>query len=57
MHEGSYLKDDSFILSSQTQQVFYVEDEKDKEWERIIQLKPRDSYKLGYVNDADDLYP
>ena len=42
MHEGSYLKDDPFILSSQAQQVFYDEDEKDKGWQHIIRVKPRD---------------
>ena len=44
MHEGSYLKDHPFILPSQAQQVFYVEDEKDKGWEHIIRVKPRDSF-------------
>ena len=57
IHEGSFLRDDPFILSSQAQQVFYVEDEKDKGWEHIIRVKPRDSYNLGSVNDVEEFFP
>ena len=36
MHEGGALKDDPHIFLSQAQQVFYVEDEKDKGWEHVL---------------------
>lgn len=59
IHEGRALKDDPFILSSQANQVFYVEDKKDNGWEHVVRVKPRDSYRLGQVQDTtdDELYP
>ena len=57
IHEGDALKDDPYIFSSQAQQVFYVEDEKDKGWEHAVKLKPRDTYRLGPLQVDDELYP
>lgn len=39
IHEGGALKNDPYIFSSQAQQVFYVEDEKDKGWEHVVEVK------------------
>ena len=58
IHKGNSLKDDPYILSSQANQVFYVEDEKDKRWAHVVRVKPRDSYQLGAAMvDEDELYP
>ena len=57
IHEGGALKDDPYIFSSQAQQVFYVEDEKDKGWEHVVKVKPRDTYRLGPLQVDDELYP
>ena len=58
IHKGNSLKDDPYILSSQANQVFYVDDEKDKGWAHVVRVKPRDSYQLGSLMvDEDELYP
>nr|GEU37888.1 RNA-directed DNA polymerase [Tanacetum cinerariifolium] len=56
IHTGESLKDDPFIIASQAQQVFYIEDPKDVGWWHIIMTKPRDTYDMGRnVNmDEDD---
>ena len=55
--EGAVLKDDPYIFLSHTQQLFHVEDENDKGWERVIRVKPRDTYHLGSLRADDELYP
>lgn len=57
IHEGDTLKDDPYIFASQAHQVFYVEDEKDKGWEHVVRVKPRDTYRLGSLQVDDELYP
>ena len=57
IHEGDILKDDPYIFASQAHQVFYVEDEKDKAWEHVVRVKPRDTYGLGSLQVYDELYP
>ena len=57
IHKGFALKDDIYILSSQANQAFYVEDDKGKRWAHDVSMKPRDSYQLGAnmtVDDDDD---
>ena len=58
IHKRITLKDDPYILSSQANQVFYIEDEKDKGWAHVVRVKPRDSYHLGAtMADDDELHP
>ena len=58
IHKGNALKDDPYILSSQANQVFYVEDEKDKGWAHVVRVNPRDNYQLGAtMADEDESYP
>jgi len=56
IHEGGTLKDDPHIFSSQAQEVFYVEDEKDKGWKHIVKVKPKDTYRFGLLQVDDELY-
>ena len=58
VYKGNALKDDPYILSSEANQVFYVEDEKDKGWAHVVRVNIRDSYQLrGTMADEDELYP
>lgn len=38
--------DEPFVLASQVQQVFYVEDPKEKPWQVVIRVAPRDLYSI-----------
>ncbi|CAL1361192.1 unnamed protein product [Linum trigynum] len=46
---------DPFIMASQAQQVFYVRDPIDTNWQVVIKTKPRDLYDMGEeeVTDVD----
>ena len=59
IYTGMLLEDDPFIFLSQAQQVFYVQDSKDKEWVTVVKTKLRDLYDIGKrveENDDDDTY-
>jgi len=45
------------FFPSQAHQVFFVQDEKDKGWEHVVRVKPRDTYRLGSSQVDDDLCP
>ncbi|KAM3202517.1 hypothetical protein P3L10_030141 [Capsicum annuum] len=47
--------DDPYIEASQTNMVYYVDDENDKEWSVAIHLKPRDLFDMGEVYE-DKIY-
>jgi len=57
IHEGGALKDDPYIFAPQAQQVFYVEDEKDKGWEHVVKVMPGDTYRLGSLQVDDEFDP
>lgn len=48
---------DTFVLGSQVQQVFYVEDPTDPGWQVAVRTRPRDLFDLGNITDADISYP
>ncbi|XP_030963614.1 uncharacterized protein LOC115984741 [Quercus lobata] len=53
------MTNDPFILASQTSQVYYVEDERDKDWLVVDKTKPRDVFDVrnGNLSDNDvDIY-
>lgn len=52
IHTGEMADDEPYILASQAQQVYYVEDRTHKDWHMVIHMKPRDLYDMG---DEDDL--
>ena len=39
IHVGKKLSDEPFIIASQASQVFYVEDEKHKDWVVVVKTK------------------
>lgn len=52
IHTGQSEDDEPFILASEAQQVYYVEDERHKDWNMVVHLKPRDLYDMG---DGDNI--
>ena len=52
IHTGESPDDEPYILASEAQQVYYVEDEKHKDWSMVVHLKPRDLYDMG--DDSDE---
>ena len=49
------ISDEPFILTSQAEQVFYVEDPMDKGWHVVIRTKPRDLYEMSNEVLPNDL--
>ena len=46
--------DEIFVLESQVEQVFYIEDPRDTNWEFVVKAQPRDFYDMPTnVNDDD----
>jgi hypothetical protein len=39
--------DDLYVLTSQVDQVYYVEDESNLDWACVIKTKPRNVYDVG----------
>ena len=47
IHTGHREEHDPYILASQAQMVYYMNDEIDKDWSVVVHLKPRDLYDMG----------
>ena len=47
VHTGVKSTDEPFVLASQVQQVFYVQDLLQPEWRVVVRTKPRDIYEMG----------
>jgi hypothetical protein len=45
------------VLTSQVEQVFYVEDERDPDWACAVRTKPRNVYDIGQGQGSDDEQP
>ncbi|XP_077232589.1 uncharacterized protein LOC143869927 [Tasmannia lanceolata] len=50
-------KDDPFVLASQVEQVFYVEDPTDKHWHVVRKTTPRDFFDTPEEDYRDDFEP
>ena len=44
-------EDESYILASEAQLVYYVDDEVAKEWSVVVHVKPQDFYDMGEENE------
>jgi hypothetical protein len=49
VHRGDQIIDELYVLTSQVEQVFYVEDERDPNWACAVRRKPRNVYELVRV--------
>jgi hypothetical protein len=47
VHRGDQITDESYVLTSQVEQVFYVEDERDPNWACVMRTKPINAYDVG----------
>ena len=57
VHTGQSPDDEPYILAAQARQVYYVADEKHKDWHMVVHIKPREAYDIGYCNDSESLQP
>jgi hypothetical protein len=46
VHKGDLVTDDQYVLTSQVDQVFHVEDERNPGWACIVRTKPRNVYNV-----------
>ena len=47
MSKNRHLKsDDVYVLESQVEQVFYIEDERNENWEFVLKAQPRNLYNM-----------
>jgi len=53
IHIGEKMEHDPFVLSSQVEQVFYVEDPKAKGWNVVVRVKPRNLFDMGDELSSD----
>lgn len=51
-HLLSTQKQEAYVLASQVNQVFYVEDPTDPGWHVVVTNKPRDTFDLGGEDDG-----
>ncbi|XP_060186724.1 uncharacterized protein LOC132616141 isoform X2 [Lycium barbarum] len=56
IHLGDREEHEPYILASQAQLVYYVDDEKEKQWSAVVHLKPRDLYDMGEETEEESIY-
>ena len=57
LYGGKQLSDEPFILSTQAQQAFYVQDPVDELWHIVIKMKPRDFFDMSGGHTATNDIP
>lgn len=57
-HTGKNLWDDPFVFASQAKKVFYVYDERNKDWPIVLDAKVRDIYDMGdeESNEVEEIH-
>lgn len=50
LHTGLDEEDEPYILASQAEMVYYVEDQCENGWHVAVKVKPRDLYEMGEQN-------
>ncbi|XP_025680353.1 uncharacterized protein [Arachis hypogaea] len=55
IHTGNREEDEPYILASEAQLVYYVDDEVAKEWSVVVHEKPRDLYDMGEENEEAEV--
>jgi hypothetical protein len=55
IHTGKDIEHDPFVFSSQVEQVFYMEDPKNKGWHVVTRHRPRDLFDMGIEEPSDDV--
>ena len=57
VHRGDHITVEPYVLTSQVEQVFYVEDGRDPDWACVVRTKPRNVYDVGQGQGSDDEQP
>ena len=47
VHTEEMIADELYMLMSQVDQVFYVEDDRDQDWACVVKTKPKNVYNIG----------
>jgi hypothetical protein len=55
VHKGEMITDEPYMPTSQVDQVFYVEDERDRDWTCAVKTKPRNVYDIGRGEGPHDV--
>ncbi|KAH7847072.1 hypothetical protein Vadar_021500 [Vaccinium darrowii] len=54
LYKHNRTSDEPFILASQAQQVWYVQDPIEEDWHVVVKMTPRDSYDMNGKQSTDD---
>jgi hypothetical protein len=54
VHRGKLITDEPYVLTSQVDQVFYVENERNPDWVFAVRTKPRNVYDVGQGERSHD---
>jgi hypothetical protein len=54
VHKGERITDEPYVLTSQVDQVFYIEDERHPDWACTVRTKPRNVYDVGHGEVSHD---
>lgn len=54
VHTGDLVSDEPYVLTSQVDQVFYVQDDRCPDWACAVRTKPRNIYDVGQVEGHQD---
>jgi hypothetical protein len=57
VHRGGQITDEPYVLTSQAEQVFYVEDKRDPDWAYAVRTKPRNVNNVGQGQGPNDEQP
>ncbi|RYR25421.1 hypothetical protein Ahy_B02g059147 [Arachis hypogaea] len=55
IHTNVREEDEPYIMASEAQLVYYVDDEVAKEWGVVVHVKPRDLYDMGEKNEEAEV--
>jgi hypothetical protein len=54
VHKGELITNESYVLTSQVDQVFYIEDRRNPNWVCAVRTKPRNVYDVGQGEGSND---
>jgi hypothetical protein len=54
VHKGEMIINEQYVLTSQVDQVFYIEDQRGQDWACTIRTKPRNLYNIGQGEGLHD---
>jgi hypothetical protein len=55
VHKGEMIINESYVLMLQVDQVFYVDDERDRDWTYTVKTKPKNMYNVDWGERPHDV--